>query len=170
MKRGKTPIFSLRFSILYIGVLAFAMGVFVLPAQAEVTRAQIDAVGKDLSCLCGDCPRRPLDECTCGYAQQQRDRIKALLASGATNQEVTDAFIKEFGKQVLSTPPAEGFNLTAWIMPPLVLILGFFVVRSVLKSWSQTHPATAGPSVSPADKKADPYMARLENELRERDP
>jgi len=135
---------------------------------AEVTRAQIDEVGKELACLCGTCPRRPLDECTCGHAQQQRGRIDSMLASGQNPQAVIDAYVNEFGIEVLSTPPAEGFNLMAWFMPPLVFIFGFFVVRSVLRSWSQTQPVATVPQTA-QNESADPYLDRLESELRERD-
>jgi len=134
---------------------------------AEVTKAQVDEVGKELACLCGTCPRRPLDECTCGYAQQQRDRIKSMLASGQMPQAVIDAFIGDFGKEVLSKPPAEGFNLVAWIMPPIVLLIGFLVVKNVLRSWSKTELVPAIPVAQ--NQSNNPYLDRLENDLKERD-
>ena len=139
---------------------------FAIPIRAEVTQEQIDEVGKELACLCGDCPRRPLDECICGYALQQKERIKKMLASGQTPQAIVDAYISEFGLEILSKPPAKGFNLVAWIMPPLVLLLGFFGVRSVLRTWSKTKsPAT--PASQPAHD--DPYLDRLESDLKERE-
>ena len=134
--------------------------------RAEITTAQIDEVGKELACLCGDCPRRPLDECVCGYARQQHARIKSLLAEGQTPQAIVDAYVRDFGKEVLAKPPAEGFNLAAWLMPPAVLLLGFLVVRQVLRSWSQTKmPATS----AARDVRDDPYLDRLETELKERE-
>ena len=137
-----------------------------IPIRAEITKAQIDEVGEELACLCGDCPRRPLDECVCGYAQRQHARIKSMLTSGQTPQAIVDAYVREFGKEVLAKPPAEGFNLAAWVMPPAVLLLGFLVVRRVLRSWSKTKvPAT------PATRSVrdDPYLDRLETELKERE-
>jgi cytochrome c-type biogenesis protein CcmH len=140
-----------------------------MPVSAiEVTKAQRDEVGKELACLCDTCPRRPLDECTCGYAQQQQARIDGLLAEGKTKQQIIDGFIAEFGKHVLSKPPAEGFNLTAWLMPPFVLLFGFFMVRSVLRTWSHSKPAPVGVTPQKTNEK-DPYLDRLEQELRERD-
>lgn len=148
--------------------LAFCLFSSVSISAKEVTKAERDEVGKELACLCDTCPRRPLDECTCGYAQKQQARIDAQLAAGKTKQQVIDAFIAEFGKQVLSKPPAEGFNLTAWLMPPLVLIFGFVMVRSVLKNWSHSkpEPAIAGAQTT---QESDPYLDRVEQELRERD-
>ena len=139
---------------------------FAIPVRAEVTREQIKEVGKELACLCGDCPRRPLDECVCGYAQQQHERIKKMLASGQTPQAIVDAYISEFGLEILSKPPAKGFNLTAWLMPPLVLLLGFFGVRSVLRAWSKTKiPATPATQLA----RDAPYLDRLESDLKERE-
>jgi len=135
----------------------------------EVTKAQRDEVGKELACLCDTCPRRPLDECTCGYAQKQQARIEALLGEGKTKQQVIDIFIADFGKQVLSKPPAEGFNLTAWLMPPLVLFVGFFVVRGVLRTWSHAKPAPVAQANQTVTADNDPYLEKLEQELRERE-
>ena len=35
---------------------------------AEVSDKQVKDVAKVMACLCGTCPRRPLDECSCGWA------------------------------------------------------------------------------------------------------
>lgn len=132
----------------------------------EVTKVQRDEVGKELACMCGTCPRRPLDECTCGYAQQQHARIDNALAQGKTKQQIIDAYIAEFGKEILSKPPAEGFNLLAWVMPPFVLLVGFFAVRNVLHSWSKSKPERVA---TPTPTEQDPYLERLNQELRERE-
>ena len=146
--------------LLYIGLAA-------APGHAEITQAQINDVGKELGCMCGTCPHRPVSECTCGWAEQARDRIKTMLAAGQSKQAIIAAFVRDYGEQVLSKPPAKGFNLTAWVMPPFILLVGFFVVRGVIKSWSQEKPAEAVASTEP--DKTDPYFARLQKELRERD-
>ncbi|MDA0711365.1 MAG: cytochrome c-type biogenesis protein CcmH [bacterium] len=156
-----TSVFSL-----FLMACCFLSGVSVL--AAPVTKAQRDEVGKELACLCDTCPRRPLDECTCGYAQQQQARIEALLGEGKTGQQVIDIYVAEFGMRVLSKPPAEGFNLTAWLMPPLVLLFGFVVVRSVLRTWSHSKPVALAGGPKP-DAASDPYLERLEQELRERE-
>ncbi|MDP6042031.1 MAG: cytochrome c-type biogenesis protein CcmH [Candidatus Latescibacteria bacterium] len=167
VKNQKPKVKGQNIAILF-SLTCFLLLPLFTPLQAEITRAQIDEVGKELACLCGTCPRRPLDECTCGHAQQQRDRIKSMLASGQNTQAVIDAYVKEFGLEALSKPPVEGFSLAAWFMPPLVLIFGFFIVRSVLRSWSQTQPAATAPQTAQTES-TDPYIDRLENELKERD-
>ena len=66
------------------------------------------------------------------------------------------------------TPAAEGFNLTAWIMPIVVLLLGAVVLGTVLRNWSRRHIDPAAGRVPETDA-GDPYRRRLEKELRERE-
>ena len=125
-------------------------------------------VAKGLACLCGDCPRRPLDECACGWADRKRSRIAEALEAGQDKETIVAGFVAEFGQEAYVTPPAEGFNLTAWIMPIVVLLLGAIAVYVVLRNWSRKRVAPAASQV-PDTKPDDPYRLRLEQELRERD-
>ena len=101
-----------------------------------------------------------------GMHCNRKTASKKCWPPGQTSQAIIDAYISEFGLEILSKPPAKGFNLVAWIMPPLVLLLGFFGVRSVLRTWSKTKtPAT--PASQPA--RDDPYLDRLESDLKERE-
>lgn len=158
----------LNLGFFYTLCFAFCLTLTVPTFAKEVTKVQRDEVGKELACLCGTCPRRPLNECTCGYAQQQQKRIDGLLAEGKTKQQVIDIYIAEFGKEVLSKPPTEGFNLMAWVMPPLVLLFGFFMVRTVIQAWSKSKPAPAT-AAGPKTDASDPYLDRIKQELRERE-
>ncbi|MDA0745191.1 MAG: cytochrome c-type biogenesis protein CcmH [bacterium] len=151
-----------------ITLCTFLFLLVVSPVRAEVTRAQVLDVAKELACLCGDCPRRPLHECACGWADKNRDRIRTALEAGKDKETIVAGFVSDFGMEAYSAPPAEGFNLTAWIMPFLALALGGFAVRGVIRTWSTKHsaPKPAQATESQAD---DPYLARIENELKERD-
>ena len=141
----------------------------VLPVQAAVPEAQLKDVAKELACLCGSCPRRPLHECTCGWADTNRDRIRKALEAGQGKEAIIAGFIQEFGKEALSKPPAEGFSLLAWIMPFAVLILGGGIVRVVVRNWSRTRPSASTTTPEPESSSEDPYLTRLEQDLKERD-
>lgn len=138
------------------------------PVQAAVPDAEVKDVAKELACLCGTCPRRPLHECTCGWADAKRDHIRKALEADQSKKVIIAGFIQDFGKEALSQPPAEGFNLAAWIMPFVALVLGGVLVRSVVRNWSQTRTVPEGGV--PETVENDPYLARLEQELKERDP
>ena len=118
--------------------VALMLSLLASPGQLEAAEeAKVMDVAKELACLCGSCPTRPLDECRCGYAGQQRDRIAAELDAGKTKDQVIAGFVGEFGERIFVTPPKEGFNLMAWFMPIFGILIGGYAVRSVLKGWSR---------------------------------
>ena len=131
----------------------------------EVDKAQVADVAKELACLCGSCPTRPLDECRCGYAGQQRDRIGREIEAGRSKDVILAGFVAEFGERIFVTPPKEGFNLLAWFMPFFGILLGAVLVRSVIRRGMrhspETGPAAADTMISDADR------ARLDEALRE---
>ncbi|MDE2888814.1 MAG: cytochrome c-type biogenesis protein CcmH [Gemmatimonadota bacterium] len=135
---------------------------------AEVMQDRVREVAKDLACLCGTCPRRPLDECECGWADEKRARIAKALEAGQDRETIIAGFVAEFGQEAYVTPPAEGFNLSAWVMPIIVLLLGGVALGAVLRSWSRQRVAPAAGRV-PETETDDPYRLRLEKELGERD-
>ena len=66
-------------------------------------------------------------------ALDQRDQIRELIAEGLTKEEIKDELVAEFGPEVLAEPSTEGFDLAAWIVPGLAVVvagtLAFFAVR-----------------------------------------
>ena len=141
----------------------------VLPAGAGVTDAEVKEVARELACLCGTCPHRPLHECSCGWADKYRARIKGELEAGQDKPTIVASFVREFGQEAFSAPPKSGFNLTAWVMPFLALALGGLAVRTVIATWSRNRRTDAPPSASQAEGEGT-YLTRLEQELKERDP
>ncbi len=159
----------------YHGVLVavlFYVGDMAL-THAGVTDQDVKKVAADLACLCGDCPRRPLDECACGWADRYRQRIADSLDAGQDKQAIISGFVQEFGLEALSAPPAEGFHITAWIMPFLALVIGGLAVRSVIVNWRRnrltaTHGSPAH-KLEPTDSlEKSAFRAQLERELKER--
>ena len=149
-------------------LLALCLSFAPAPAAAEVTDAQVKEVARELACLCDTCPRRPLDECACGWADKNRQRIADALTAGQDKQTIVAAFVKDFGQEAFSSPPAEGFFLTAWIMPFLVLALGGLLVRIVLRNWSRDKRVPVANQASQTELDDD-YRTRLTRELEEGD-
>jgi cytochrome c-type biogenesis protein CcmH len=96
-----------------------------------------------------------------------KEEVAQHLDSGKNTEEVLAAFVEKYGVGILSSPPASGFNLTAWLMPFVALAAGAFMViyfaRTFRSRWSQAAPAAG---------KADTakYHDRLEDELRKFTP
>ena len=113
---------------------------WALPSRAAAPEA-VKEVARELVCLCGDCNRESLATCLCSFAASQRQRLEADLDAGMTRQETIALFVDRFGPVVLATPPREGYNLLAWIVPSVLLILGIGAVRTVLVGWRRNRTA-----------------------------
>jgi cytochrome c-type biogenesis protein CcmH len=79
--------------------------------------------------------------------------LKKLDQQAARNEPedlTIQAFVQEYGEQVLAQPPGKGFSLAAWVMPGAAAIIGLVVVFTVLRLWRRrTLPAQAAPSIPP---------------------
>ena len=135
--------------------------------SSSATSVAVKEVAQNLVCLCGDCNRESLATCLCSFATSLRQELAADLDAGRTRQQIIDQFVDQFGPVVLATPPAEGYNLLAWIAPAVALILGIAMVRSVLLSWRRNPTATPGIDSTPNSNDAETaeYEERLRREL-----
>jgi cytochrome c-type biogenesis protein CcmH len=130
----------------------------------EPTDDDVNAIAKKL--FCPVCENTPLDVCGTRACIDWRDEIRLKLKEGWSEQEIIDYFVLIHGAQVLSAPPAEGLNLLVYILPPVVFLIGGYVLFRSVRSWRKA-PASTG-AVSEGPDADDPYIARLEEELRKR--
>ena len=123
--------------------------------------------GDTLLCDCG-CHPQSVNDCACGRAAEMREEIAALVAEGLSSDEVVAKYVASSGEQIRIVPTADHFNLVAWLGPFVGLAAGGVWLGFVLRRW-QRRAAHHEPPTAPAPAKpnVDPYMARLERELRE---
>lgn len=137
----------------------------ILPASAQEgqpTDDQVNAIAKQL--YCPVCENIPLDVCPTQACAQWRETIRQMLAEGHTAAEIRQYFVEQYGARVLATPPASGLNWLVYIIPPLAFFGGVLLLVRAFRGWRQ--PAGGVPPAAPAAE--DPYVARLEDELRRR--
>ena len=126
-----------------------------LLASAPVVRAQETARGKALAqklmCVCG-C-NQLLGQCNhvdCPYSGPMIKEVNADVSRNESDDLTLQAFVQEYGPNVLSEPPAKGFNWVAWVVPIAAPLLAFYVLWEVVRRWRQRAaliPA-GGPAVS----------------------
>jgi len=132
-------------------LLAFFLALLIfIPAQAQKTdRAK--SIGHRMFCMCG-C-KQILVECNhvgCTMSTAMLKKLDAEVASGKSDDLILQAFVQEFGAEVIAEPPAKGFNWLAWIMPFAVVGAGLYAIRAVLARWHQPAPALpSGPAPPP---------------------
>ncbi len=152
---------------LLTGLLLVLLSVLsVAPAfaqEGEPTDDQVNAIAKQL--YCPVCENIPLDVCPTQACVQWRETIRQMLTEGRTEEEIRQHFVEQYGARVLATPPASGLNWLVYVIPPLAFFGGAFILVRALRAWRR--PAAAQMPVAP-DTPDDPYMARLEEELKRR--
>jgi len=113
-----------------------------------------------LVCQCG-CNEQ-LSVCAmqnCSSATPMRAEIQERLLKGESVDQIVQSFVARYGKQVLSAPTTQGFDLAAWIAPFLILCFGVFVVGRIVVRL--VRPAAATEEIGAA---VDP---RIEKELKD---
>jgi cytochrome c-type biogenesis protein CcmH len=93
--------------------------------------------------LCYSCQGEPLIICQSSCGDQMRTAIRRMIKEGKTKQEILDVFVAQFGEAILTVPPKRGFNLVAYILPFVGLIVGGVVVVVFLRR-SRSGPRAKG--------------------------
>jgi len=152
---------SLALALLAVSVVR-AQEPTPVPGLARISDDQVNAIAKQM--YCPVCENIPLDVCPTQACTEWRELIREMLAEGRSEAEIKQYFVDRFGDRVLASPPARGLNWLAYIIPPVIILAGIFLLFSAFRAWKQAAPeATATPTAPPP---ADDYVRRLEEELR----
>ncbi len=149
---------------MYLAPAAFAQSAKTT-LEDPVLATRFNEVSDRLVCQCG-CQMivRVCNHVNCPSATPIRQSIEKQLLEGKTNDEIVQAFVDEHGLKVLSSPPATGFNLAAWVMPGFALLIGLFIAGYLASRWSARRRVVAAET---ATGSVDPEIQkRIEEEIR----
>jgi cytochrome c-type biogenesis protein CcmH len=154
---------SFIFGLLMVGL------VFAQQPQPTPSDDQVNAIARQL--YCPVCENTPLDVCPTTACAQWRDLIREKLAAGWNDQAIKDYFVNQYGARVLGTPPPKGLNLLVYIIPPLAILAGIYVLYHAYRTWKRPVPQATHvqPTDSPPngqDTVQDEYIRRMEDEVR----
>ena len=168
-KQGNRSIFRL----LVIALLAFLTTVITATAALAqqgstrtVTDDQVNRVAKQL--YCPVCENIPLDVCPTQACAQWRDLIREKLAEGWSDQQIKDYFVQQYGARVLGSPPAAGLNWLVYVIPPIAILAGVYILYRAMSAWKRASPAEASSASPTAAPLPDEYLQRLEEELKKK--
>jgi cytochrome c-type biogenesis protein CcmH len=85
-----------------------------------------------------------------------------MLAEGKSEAEIKQYFVDHYGVRVLAEPPN---RLATYLIPAIAILLGALLLFRGFQMWMK--PSKARVAVKTAQTSApDPYVARLEEELK----
>lgn len=151
------------FGVTLLGLLIMAALSSVPVAAQDSTPSddEVNAIAKEL--YCPVCENIPLDVCGTTACEQWRQVIRDKLSQGWSEEQIKAYFVTQYGDRVSATPPASGFNWLVYVLPPLAFLIGAAVVFRAFQAWRKPAQDPQPPE-EPASK--DPYVSRLEEELR----
>ena len=140
--------------------------------------AALMALAAAPAALAADCPKTTLgdveDEVMCPVcgtplnlateapqAQRERQFIERLIAQCKSKDEVKKVLAATFGDRVLATPSDKGFDLAAYVVPGLAVLLGLVGVALAATRWRRRRGRHEPPPPAPAGA----AKAELESDL-----
>jgi cytochrome c-type biogenesis protein CcmH len=117
------------------GVILTTVAVFVFLGAGDAG-TRFNEIGHQMMCICG-C-NQILLECNhvgCPASDGMRNELMVALTRGDSDSLVEQSFVQKYGPTVLAAPTGKGFDRAAYIMPFVVLVLGFGLVVIVIREW-----------------------------------
>ncbi len=148
-------------------LLIWCLAVPVWPQVPKDISKDYRTACERLICQCG-CNEQ-LTVCAmqnCSSATPMRAEIRDRLLKGESVDAIVQSFVARVGSQVLSAPTMKGFDITAWIMPFVILCLGAIIVGWIAVRMARPAPASAVEGIPPAaaDPRVDQELSDFEEE------
>lgn len=143
------------------------------PANPATTTQE---VAEGLTCQCGcGLTVANCNHPSCSFAVPVKDEIGAMISRDMSKAAVLASFRHKYGEKVLSAPTTEGFNMLAWTIPFIALLVGAALILLTIRRWKREPRledaawVASGGAAGDGAQEFDPRLRRqLERELRER--
>ena len=151
-------------------LISFSCLISVVDAQERAAptdpslEANLDRLMTSVYCYCG-CVRETIKHCVCGVAQQIEMDFRNRLSAGGTAQQIQADYLARHGTQYSALMPAKGFNIVAYAMPAVIIVLIGAIVFLVLKSKRRAALAKSSASIEPKRSASTDQYEQIEQEL-----
>jgi cytochrome c-type biogenesis protein CcmH len=146
----------------FAALLAAVVAALALAAPASAACPTVgDLEGKF---ICPTC-KTTLDQSDAPAARRMKAYLAERVKACASEEQISDELVAQFGPAVLAAPPREGFHWLAWVLPLVGLLGAAAVISALVWRWSRARPADAGASWI-GRRELDPELERrLDREL-----
>ena len=86
---------------------------------------------KNLRCLI--CQRQSVAYSNSEFAQTLKAVVKDKISEGKTEEEIYSFLTEKYGDWIVYKPPLNKVNTILWIFPYIVLVIGGFLIFSILR-------------------------------------
>ena len=142
----------------------FLVALISARAGANGSKPTPKSIEGAVTCQCG-CNQTVAgcDHYGCSSREEMRALIQKEIAAGKDETAILQGMTLRYGVKVLAAPPAQGFNLTVWILPILGLMVGLVAVVLLARRWRNP---SAEPSDMPPPSIDPKVVAAVEAEMK----
>lgn len=134
-------------------------------ALGAAPQTSINDVEDEVMCpICGTL----LELAESPQAQRERVLVRRLIAEGKSKDEIKDALVAQYGRQVLALPGGSGFDLSAYLVPAIAFAVAVVALALGVRRWRRASKppgtgdgAPAGPQGDDAER-LDADLARYD--------
>ena len=151
-------------------LISFSCLIFAADAQEQVSatdpslESNLDQLMTSVYCYCG-CVRETIKHCVCGVAQGIETDFRNRLSGGETVEGIRADYLARHGTQFSALMPAKGFNIVAYAMPAVIIVLIGVIVFLVLRSKRRAVLAKSSTSAEPQRSSSTNQYEQIEEEL-----
>ena len=135
-----------------VAVVVAALGL----AQGGFADGPPNVADLEAELVCPTC-KTTLDQSDAPVARRMKAIVRARIAQGATAAEIKAELVEQFGPGVLAEPPKEGFDLLAWLLPLVGIVVGAVGLGALAVAWSRRGPESVSPT---PESPLDPELER----------
>jgi cytochrome c-type biogenesis protein CcmH/NrfF len=147
-----------------VAVAFLALGLLAVGASAIASPAPqttVHDIEDEVMCpICGTL----LELADSPQAKREKVYVAKLVAAGKTKAEIKDALVAQYGPPVLALPKASGFDLSAYLVPIIAIVIAVIVLAFSLTRWRRDGQGSSpDENAAPAPQGED--AERLEADL-----
>ena len=153
---------GLKFLFLALLVVAAALA----QTAAEKPSSDVRRVGARLQCQCG-C-KDSLSTCSmleCSFSKPAKERIARMQATGYSDSQIVDAFIRDYGQVIFLALP----SIVGWIVPYVSIGLGLLVIWAFVRKYRKPKALTEVGPMEMDDPALEKYKEQIEEDLKKLD-
>jgi cytochrome c-type biogenesis protein CcmH len=140
-----------------------ALATSAMPGTPPQAQANLPDIEDQVMCpVCGTA----LNLSFSPQADRERAFIRHEIAQGKTENEIIDDLVAQYGTSVLAEPPKSGFDLTAWLVPGIAIIIAAIAIAFGLRRWRRAARTLEEQATTNGDEPLDSEeRERLDSDL-----
>jgi cytochrome c-type biogenesis protein CcmH len=127
-------------------LLALLLAV-AIPVAAAAPRPQVGVADIEDEVMCPVCGTL-LELAESPQAKREKVYVRRLIAEGKSRAEIKEELVAQYGENVLALPSRSGFDLSAYLVPAIALVIALVALIIGVGRWRRQGRDGPGPPAS----------------------